>query len=102
MVFSFKRTVLPLLAVFLLSACAEGQHWGEWFPEETKDPDEEFFCQYYGNCPKPRSEKCDFWGRCGADEKDQSVWGRGQTPPQNNVWGSTQSCDFYGNCKSSQ
>lgn len=91
-----KRLILPIFALFLLAACAEGSQWGQWFPEEEKDPEEQFFCDYYGNCPKERSDKCDLWGNCEKDEKDQTIWGR--KPVQGNVYGTTKSCDFYGNC----
>jgi hypothetical protein len=96
-----KRLILPLFTLFLLTACAEGSHWGEWFPEAPEDEEATFVCDYWGVCHKERSDACDFWGKCGKDEKDTSIWGRKQTAPESNIWGATKNCDFYGNCKSS-
>lgn len=58
------RLILPLLATFLLTACASGGRWGEWFPEEKPDEETQFICDYWGNCSKERSDACDFYGNC--------------------------------------
>lgn len=101
-----KRLLLPLLSLFLLTACADGQQAGEWFPEEKEDADASFWCTFLGNCPPPKTDSCALYGnckpksaRCGlwedCDKEDDSaacaMYGNCKAPK-------TSACSFYGNC----
>lgn len=74
---------LTLCAMGLaLAACA-----GDFdYLDDGSESDEFKACQFYGNCEKPKTAECAFWGRCD-DKKDDKKGGRTNDSHSSSVGG---------------
>lgn len=59
----------------------------------TTEEDDQWFCDFYGNCKGETSAQCATWDKCKKEDKSAecSVWGNCDKPD-------TAACSLWGNC----